>query len=146
MSIPATLSRQRTQGTLIGQAWVFVLAFLFLFTRAACDDVQQGKVQKMSIRNFFKPAAGALLSPGGAAATRGPAAANSTNSPAAKRFKSSEIGGKEDLASQEEKGVEDSKSTLTAEERVLQLDKSAAEVRQAWTWPISRWPCSRGDA
>ena len=87
----------------------------------------------MSIRNFFKPAAGSLLSPGGAAATTGPRraeAATLTKAPTPKRFKSSEIGGKEDAASQEEKGVEDSNSTLTAEERV-QLDKTAVEVRHA---------------
>ena len=144
MSIPATRFRQRTQGKLIGQAWVLVLAFHFLFTLAACDDVVQGKVKKMSIRNFFKPAAGALSSPGGAAATTGSrlaAAAKVTQAPTPKRFKSSEVGGKEDAASQEEKGVEDSKSTLTAEERVLQLDNTAAEVQQAWTWSILRWPC-----
>ncbi|KAJ1488299.1 uracil-DNA glycosylase-like protein [Baffinella frigidus] len=86
----------------------------------------------MSIRNFFKPAAGALLSPGGAAAVTGPRLAKTAKlspAPSPKRFKSSNVDGTDDKASQEQKGVEDSNSTLTAEEPV-QLNTTAAEIKK----------------
>jgi hypothetical protein len=92
----------------------------------------------MSIRSFFKPAAGAVLSPGSPAAVVGARlaeAANVSEAPTPKRFKSGEPSKDEEGDSPSlEKHAQDGNSTLTAEQQErISLNKTAAEVPHART-------------